>query len=101
METHSDFQTHFFNSKDLFSEESQPIICEMIKQKIIEQDKKRSLNIESVNITTNFMLLPKGLTFYFNANEIGCYADGRIDATLKYSEFKHLLKSEAIQYFHE
>ena len=49
----------------------------------------------------NFMILPKGLKFYFNEYEIAPYSYGRIDATIKYSEFKHLLKSQATSYFHE
>ncbi len=78
---------------DLFPEESQSVMLELVKQEIDESLWPK------VMLTDNFMILPKGIRFRFNPYEIASYGDGRIDATVKYTDFRHLLKPTAIRYF--
>ncbi len=82
---------------DLFSEDSKPAILEKVKQKAVEV-----LGYEPDSepwLTDNFMLLPRGIQFRFNPYQIASYGKGRIDITLSYSEFHHLLKPQSTQYF--
>lgn len=94
--TNYDLQTgNKITIDDLFTEQSKTKILELIKREI-------DITPQSdISVTENFMMLPKGIKFCFNPYQIASYSEGRIDATLKYSEFKHLLKPDAVHYFHE
>lgn len=50
---------------------------------------------------SNFMILPQEIVFVYQPYEIGFGCDGGFRYTLKYSEFKHLLKAESRCYFNE
>lgn len=78
---------------DLFPEKFKSNMLELMNKQITTP------LISETWLTDNFMILPKGIKFKFNSNQIGSYSDGQIDATIKFSEFKHLLKPDAIRYF--
>ena len=78
---------------DLFSKSNQPAILELIKPYCLYENEAW--------VSENFMILPKEIKFWFNPYQVAAYSDGRIGATVKFSEFKHLLKPSAQQYFYE
>jgi len=85
---------------DLFAENSKPAVLKIMRKNLAEQNIPAG-SVNSASLTDNFMILPKGLKFFFDEYEIAPYSYGRIEAIIKYSEFAHLLKPSARQYFYE
>ncbi|MCL2858719.1 MAG: RsiV family protein [Streptococcaceae bacterium] len=82
---------------DLFNKSNQEIMFHHLRD--TKDDYGRNMYPEE--LTNNFLLLPKGILFLYNEYDAGCYADGIVCYTVKYSEIKHLLKPSALQYFYK
>jgi hypothetical protein len=89
---------------DLFLEQNQSQLSDIIEQKILEQQHKfigeqASLQdagffVEEINPTENFYLTKKGIGFYYSPYEIAPYAAGAIEVFVPFSDCKHLMKKD-------
>lgn len=82
----------------LFSKSAQSKVIELLETREDDQGKRCGKHIEHLN---HFIVLPKGLIFLYHKYQLGCGADGEYRYTVKYTEIKHLLKPQAVRYFHE
>lgn len=79
---------------DLFSEEQQQRIDARIRAQLYgeygvqndEQLAERGFFPEYIAATDNFLITERGLTFYYNPYDIGCYALGPVEVTLPADE---------------
>ena len=55
----------------------------------------------TVGTIENFIMLPKGIQFVYDAYIAGPYSAGTVRATIPLSKFRHLLKDSALTYFEE
>lgn len=90
---------------DLFSEAAQLQVIEILKSRRDDDYERRDEGgrdwPRDIRHIDNFMMLPQELVFAYQPYEIGFGCDGGFKYTLKYSDFKHLLKTEALKYFQE
>lgn len=79
---------------DIFSEEEQRRLDELIHADIYEQYDARTDDAltdagffpEYIAPTENFLITPGGITFYYNPYEIGCYALGAVEVTIPWED---------------
>ena len=83
---------------DLFTESQAERLDEVIRKKICEtyhvttDDELSELGFfpEYIGATENFLIDDRGITFFYNPYEIGCYALGGIEVTLTREELSAL-----------
>lgn len=86
--------------EDLFTDESRPLISEMILKKIMamhQVDKPEDLeqigffDATEIGMNKNFYLTDEGIIYTFNQYEIAAYAVGTVEVHLSYKEISNLL----------
>jgi hypothetical protein len=86
---------------DLFTEEAQPLIIEMIQRQLMDHYELNSVealeeigffDISEMSLNTNFYISDKGLTYTFNEYEIASYSVGASDVTLSFNSLAGFFK---------
>ena len=86
------------STADLFSERQLLGMEALLRRKLCEQYEaanddelaERGFFPEYISLTENFRITPKGITFYYNPYDIGCYALGAVDVTMSREELENL-----------
>ena len=89
--------------KDLFADDYEAAIIELLKQKIVEDDE--SINtladleqsdywVDSIKPNGNFFISDKAIIYIFNPYEIAPYYVGQTEVSLSFASLMHLLKQE-------
>lgn len=90
---------------DLFGEAARSEVIDMLKSRHDDDYERRDEGgrdwPRDIRHIGNFMILPQEIVFVYQPYEIGFGCDGGFRYTLKYSEFKHLLREESRCYFQE
>lgn len=80
---------------DLFTEESRPMISEMILKKIMEKHQVKKaedleqigfFDVEGIDLNKNFYVTQEGIVYTFNEYEIAAYALGTTEVLLSFQE---------------
>lgn len=86
---------------ELFTEEAQPLIVEMIQRQLLDKHGLKTLealeeigffDVSEMHLNTNFYLTDKGLTYTFNEYEIASYAVGASNVTLPFNSLTGFFK---------
>lgn len=93
---------------DIFSDESMPVLSEMIKQRLIDQNGVRSeqelinlgyFSLDNVSVNDNFRITQDGIIWTFPVMEIACNSLGEVEVELEYNQLKpYIVRQSMIEF---